>query len=52
MQPVNPKWLESGLVLVCERCFKERIPEEAPDVAERLGDFNLRAGFSGIHPAS
>jgi len=42
MQPVNPKWLESGLVLVCERCFKERIPEEAPDVAERLGDFNLR----------
>jgi hypothetical protein len=42
MQPVNPKWLESGLVLVCERCFKERIPEEAPEVAERLGDFNLR----------
>ncbi|HTV93872.1 MAG TPA: hypothetical protein VMG98_14245 [Verrucomicrobiae bacterium] len=29
-------------MLVCERCFKERIPEEAPDVAERLGDFNLR----------
>ena len=42
MQPVEPKWLQSGLVLVCERCFKERIPEEAPDVAERLGDFNLR----------
>lgn len=42
MQPVNPKWLESGLVLVCERCFKERIPEEAPEVAERIGDFNLR----------
>jgi len=42
VQSVNPKWLESGLVLVCERCFKERIPEEAPDVAERIGDFNLR----------
>jgi len=42
MQPVNPKWLESGLVLVCERCFKERIPEESPEVAERIGDFNLR----------
>jgi hypothetical protein len=42
MQPVKPKWLESGLVLVCERCFKERIPEETPDVAERIGDFNLR----------
>lgn len=42
MQPVQPKWLRSGLVLVCERCFKERIPEEDPDVAERIGDFNLR----------
>jgi len=42
MQPVKPKWLESGLVLVCERCFKERIPEEAPEAAERIGDFNLR----------
>ena len=42
MQPVKPKWLNSGLVLVCERCFKERIPEESPDVAERIGDFNLR----------
>jgi predicted metal-binding protein len=42
MQPVNPKWLERGLVLVCERCFKERIPEESPEVAERIGDFNLR----------
>ncbi len=42
MQSVSPKWLGSGLVLVCERCFKERIPEEAPDVAERIGDFNLR----------
>jgi len=42
MQDVNPEWLERGLVLVCERCFKERIPEEAPDVAEKIGDFNLR----------
>ena len=42
MQPVNPKWLERGLVLVCERCSKERIPEESPEIAERIGDFNLR----------
>lgn len=42
VQDVKPKWLERGLVLVCERCFKERIPEEAPDVAEKIGDFNLR----------
>ncbi|HVA28738.1 MAG TPA: hypothetical protein VNF68_11180 [Candidatus Baltobacteraceae bacterium] len=42
MQPVNPKWLERGLVLVCERCSKERIPEETPEIAAQLGDFNLR----------
>ena len=42
MQDVNPKWLRSGLVLVCERCYKERIPEETPEVAAKLGDFNLR----------
>src|SRR5579862_4315964 len=42
MQDVKPKWLRSGLVLVCERCFKERIPEEDPEVAERIGDFHLR----------
>lgn len=42
MQEVKPKWLRSGLVLVCERCFKERIPEEDPEVAERIGDFHLR----------
>ncbi len=42
MQLVKPKWLASGLVLVCERCSKERIPEEAPEVAARIGDFNLR----------
>ncbi len=29
-------------MLVCERCFKERIPEEDPDVAARIGDFHLR----------
>jgi hypothetical protein len=42
MQDVKPKWLGEGLVLVCQRCFKERIPEEDPDVAARIGDFNLR----------
>jgi predicted metal-binding protein len=42
MQPVTPKWLQSGLVLVCERCFKERIPDEDPEVAAEIGDFNLR----------
>jgi predicted metal-binding protein len=42
MQTVNPKWLKSGLVLVCERCLKERIPDEDPQTAERIGDFHLR----------
>ncbi|MEO9169716.1 MAG: hypothetical protein ABI282_01900 [Candidatus Baltobacteraceae bacterium] len=42
MQDVKPKWQESGLVLVCERCFKERIPEETPEIAEKIGSFNLR----------
>lgn len=42
MQPVNPKWMKSGLVLVCERCFKERIPEEDPDKAAEIGEFHLR----------
>jgi hypothetical protein len=42
MQEVNPKWLQHGLVLVCERCFKERIPEEDPEIAARIGDFHLR----------
>jgi predicted metal-binding protein len=42
MQPVSPKWLGKGLVLVCERCTKERIPEEDPEIAERIGDFHLR----------
>jgi predicted metal-binding protein len=34
--------MDSGLVLVCERCFKERIPEEDPDKAAEIGDFHLR----------
>jgi hypothetical protein len=42
VQPVKPKWLDAGLVLVCERCSTERIPEEAPEVAARLAGFNLR----------
>jgi predicted metal-binding protein len=42
VQDVKPKWLGAGLVLVCERCFKERIPEEDPDVAAGIGDFHLR----------
>jgi predicted metal-binding protein len=42
MQRVNPKWTQSGLVLVCERCFKERIPEEDPEIAAQIGDFHLR----------
>lgn len=42
MQDVTPKWLAKGLVLVCERCSRERIPEEDPDTAARWGDFHLR----------
>lgn len=42
MQSVKPKWTQRGLVLVCERCFKERIPEEEPEIAARIGDFHLR----------
>jgi predicted metal-binding protein len=42
MQPIKPKWMNSGLVLVCERCYKERIPEEDPDKAAEIGDFKLR----------
>jgi predicted metal-binding protein len=42
MQTVKPKWTSGGLVLVCERCFKERIPEEDPEIAARIGDFHLR----------
>lgn len=29
-------------MLVCERCLKERIPEEDPEVADEIGDFHLR----------
>lgn len=42
MQEVRPKWARRGLVLVCERCFTERIPEEDPEIAARIGDFHLR----------
>jgi hypothetical protein len=42
MQPVKPKWKQSGLVLICERCTNERIPEEDPDKAAEIGDFHLR----------
>ncbi len=42
MQDVKPKWLQTGLVLVCERCFKERIPQEDPEIAQRIGNFHLR----------
>jgi predicted metal-binding protein len=42
MQRVNPKWTQAGLVLVCERCSRERIPEEDPEVAACIGDFHLR----------
>ena len=42
MQEVKPKWLQRGLVLVCERCSAERIPEEDPDIAARSAGFNLR----------
>lgn len=42
MQNVKPKWTSGGLVLVCERCFKERISEEDPEIAARIGDFHLR----------
>lgn len=42
MQDVTPKWLAKGIVLVCERCSKERIPEEDPEAAERIGAFHLR----------
>ena len=34
--------MQSGLVLVCERCLKERIPDEDPEIAAKIGDFHLR----------
>lgn len=42
MQEVKPLWLASGVVLVCEKCYKQRIPDETPQAAKRIGDFNLR----------
>jgi predicted metal-binding protein len=47
VREVTPKWKRGGLVLVCERCSKERIPEEDPEVAEEIGDFDLRAWLKG-----
>jgi len=42
VQAIEPKWTKAGLVLVCERCSKERIPEEDPDKAAEIGGFHLR----------
>jgi predicted metal-binding protein len=42
MKPSAPQWHESGAVLVCEKCYKTRIPEETPELAERYGDFELQ----------
>lgn len=42
VQSVKTSWQQSGLVLVCEKCYKERIPDESPEAARRIGDFNLR----------
>lgn len=42
MKSVTPKWSASGAVLVCQKCYRERIPDETPEIAERIGDFQLR----------
>lgn len=42
MRAARPPWIESGAVLVCEKCYLTRIPEELPELAERIGDFKLR----------
>jgi hypothetical protein len=42
MKPAFPRWKSSALILICERCFKERIPLEDPDKARQIGDFHLR----------
>jgi len=42
MKPAFPNWQKCGLILVCERCTKERIPEEDPDEAAKIADFHLR----------
>lgn len=41
MKPVQPQWYQHGAVLVCEKCYLKRIPEETPELAERYGDFEL-----------
>ena len=35
-------WAESGAVLVCEKCYRVRIPDETPEIAKRIGEFQLR----------
>ena len=52
MQPVKTKWLGGGLVLVCRRCSEERIPEETPDVAERLGKLKEDGRWGAIRAIS
>jgi predicted metal-binding protein len=42
LKTVSPPWRESGAAFVCEKCYKTRIPEETPWIAERIGDFQLR----------
>lgn len=42
MKSVTPKWEASGAVLVCQKCYRERIPDETPEIAQRIGDFQLR----------
>ncbi len=42
MQDVKPKWADTGLVLVCKKCSEERIPDETPEIAKKIGDFSLR----------
>ncbi len=42
MKLAFPKWQQSALILVCERCATERIAQEDPDKAEEIGEFRLR----------
>ncbi len=41
MKAVERKW-KSGAVLVCEKCYTTRIPDETPEIAAAIGDFRLR----------
>ncbi len=42
MKSATPPWAESGAVLVCETCYRVRIPDETPAIAKRIGAFALR----------